>query len=334
MPVSQIIKTYLLPLSILILGIVIGYSIKEYADNTFLSLDTEIRENGNYQYINPLLQCDMGHEYISKYAISPFDSKVSDAINKEKIDNNISFASVYFRDLNNGSWFGINENEKFRPASLLKVVIMIYYFRLEEQKPGSLDKQFVYNGEDLGLIQNFKPSHQVEIGKKYSIRELIKYMIKYSDNKATAKLYEMIDGNKFINIFSTFGIHTPTNFSDQEFLTIKQYASFFRVLFNASYVRDDLSEKALSLLTQTEFRDGIKGSIPGGVDVSNKFGEVILDSGVKELNDCGIVYYPKKPYLICIMTRGDDFSKMSKSIQKISKFVYDEVDRQVKEKSI
>jgi hypothetical protein len=35
------------------------------------------------------------------------------------------------------------------------------------------------------------------------------------------------------------------------------YASFFRVLFNASYLNRKDSEKALALLTKVAFRDGL-----------------------------------------------------------------------------
>ena len=40
--------------------------------------------------------------------------------------------SFYYRDLNHGAWIGINENEKYTPSSLLKVTIMIAYFKEAE----------------------------------------------------------------------------------------------------------------------------------------------------------------------------------------------------------
>jgi hypothetical protein len=45
-------------------------------------------------------------------------------------------------------------------------------------------------------------------------------------------------------------------------------------------------------------------------------------TGERQLHDCGIVYAPGKPYLICIMTRGSDFKRLSPVIAQISKQVY------------
>ena len=46
--------------------------------------------------------------------------------------------SVYFRNLNNGPWFGIRENEGFAPASLMKISILISYLKMSETDPNLL----------------------------------------------------------------------------------------------------------------------------------------------------------------------------------------------------
>jgi hypothetical protein len=51
-----------------------------------------------------------------------------------------------------------------------------------------------------------------------------------------------------------------------------------------------------------------------------------------QLHDCGIVYYPHKPYLLCVMTRGKSSDDNSKMIAEISKLVYREVDTQLGKK--
>ncbi len=38
-------------------------------------------------------------------------------------------------------------------------------------------------------------------------------------------------------------------------------------------------------------------------------------------------YAPAKPYLVCIMTRGGEFSKLEKTIEGISKIVYEGVTK-------
>jgi beta-lactamase class A len=59
---------------------------------------------------------------------------IRDAIDSKKI----SSASVYYRDLNGGQWTGYNENEKYSPASMYKVSIMIAFMKIAESKPSIL----------------------------------------------------------------------------------------------------------------------------------------------------------------------------------------------------
>ena len=69
--------------------------------------------------------------------------------------------------------------------------------------------------------------------------------------------------------------------------------------------------------------------MPSDIQIAHKFGERgiarVGKPEQKQLHDCGIVYYPKRPYLLCVMTRGEDFDKQARIIQDISKIVYTKV---------
>ncbi len=113
-------------------------------------------------------------------------------------------------------------------------------------------------------------------------------------------------------------------------LTAKQYGTFFRILFNSSYLDYDDSEKALSLLNDSTFVQGLRAGVPTNVQVAHKFGERWdYGNSEKELHDCGIVYYPGHPYLLCVMTQGTNFDDMASAIANISRFVYMQVDNQL-----
>jgi hypothetical protein len=82
----------------------------------------------------------------------------------------------------------------------------------------------------------------------------------------------------------------------------------------------------------TEFDQGIVAGVPKGVTIAHKFGErEVVGEPEKQLHDCGIVYYPKHPYLICIMTRGSDFEKLAQGIRELSELVYKEIDEKAKQ---
>lgn len=74
-------------------------------------------------------------------------------------------------------------------------------------------------------------------------------------------------------------------------------------------------------MSQTEFKEGLNRGLPAEITVAHKFGERDLGQQ-KELHDCGIVYYPNQPYLLCVMTKGADFDDLSETIGEISKLVY------------
>ena len=66
--------------------------------------------------------------------------------------------------------------------------------------------------------------------------------------------------------------------------------------------------------------------LPNDIVVAHKFGERDLEDNTKQLHDCGVVYYPQNPYLICIMTHGQSYKSLERIIQHISGKVYKEVD--------
>jgi formylmethanofuran dehydrogenase subunit D len=82
-------------------------------------------------------------------------------------------------------------------------------------------------------------------------------------------------------------------------------------------------------MSHSYFKIGIVAGVPKDIKVSNKFGEqIIFDKNSKEiirveLHDCGIVYVPKNPYILCIMTKGKVYNDLSLAISQISKKVYE-----------
>ncbi|MBP6989161.1 serine hydrolase [Candidatus Shapirobacteria bacterium] len=87
--------------------------------------------------------------------------------------------------------------------------------------------------------------------------------------------------------------------------------------------------KNFSLLSQVEYQNAlVRGVNNPQIIISHKFGERTFEAtSERQLHDCGIVYYPEKPYLVCIMTRGQDFSKLSSAIAKLSQVIYESVSK-------
>lgn len=114
------------------------------------------------------------------------------------------------------------------------------------------------------------------------------------------------------------------------FITVKDYVSFFRVLYNSTYLDRTLSEKALELLSKSEYQDGLEAGVPEEVRVAHKFGErKFEETGERQLHDCGIVYHPIRPFLMCVMTKGKSLNDLSSVIAALTKTAYAEVDKNI-----
>ncbi len=290
-------------------------------------------QDPNYKFVSPLLLCGIS-ETKTSVEYSALRKKVDEIIASKKIDSKVTNVSVYFRDLTAGRWMGINENDKYSPASLLKVPTMIALYKFAEENPKFLDKRVVFDdGKDENINENFKPSHAIEPGKSYTIRELIGFMIKYSDNNARRLLHNNIDLSWVQEVYSDLGLGFVNSTNAVDVMSAKQYSYFFRVLYNASYISKDFSEEALATLEKSDFSGGILAGVPKGVSVANKFGEREFVSGdneisdTKELHDCGIVYTVGNPYLLCVMTKGKDFAALNDAIKAISGAVYADVTK-------
>lgn len=284
----------------------------------------ESRQQGNYQFINPLLECDQAN-FSQSASLDTLKNQISKTIDELKTKQQITFASVYYRDLNNGPWIGVNEEELFSPASLVKVPLMMTYYKMAESDPSFLQQKVTLE-KDSKINQNILPSITLSPEKTYTYEELINQMIIYSDNQAYETLQNKIDNQQLVNTYNDLGVDISKAYSDPSgnIISVKSYAAFFRILFNASYLNKTFSEKALELLSQVKYSEAlVKGINNPNIVVSHKFGERLYENtNEKQLHDCGIVYSPKRPYLICVMTRGNDFSKMSASIAKISSTIF------------
>ncbi len=321
------IMFYAIAASLFVFGFFAGFLFKSFNPSNTL-LFTQVRDKG-YEYINPLIDFESVESAGNKelYKLEHTLQTYIDGIKGERIDS----VSVYYKDLNSGAWIGIEEDEKFSPSSLFKVPVMITFYKIAEEDPSILEQKVVYKKENNIMKQNFSPEKYLEEGKEYTFDEIINQFIIYSDNTLIKTIEEKLPVDKQELIYEELGITNPYNLGEGDTMSVKEYASFFRILYNASYLNKDMSTKALKLLSQTSYTDGIKKGVPEDIKVSHKFGERDFDTdiGTKiyQLHDCGIVYHPTKPYLLCIMTRGNSFSLLEPKISEISKIVYDIVNK-------
>ncbi|TAK93940.1 serine hydrolase [Patescibacteria group bacterium] len=312
---------------VLLLALACGYFYLESRPQHKLLQEPYARSNKcPYQYINPS-RCEPATARKKKeYIVLRTD--LNELIEKEKKDGKLTSAAVYFRDLQNGPIININDQESFIPASLLKLPLMITYLKKAQDDPSLLSRKIKVAGDVGTLPQNIKPEQTAQIGQTYTIDQLLMLLITQSDNTSWKVLLGDLRKNysedDFVSTLSDLGIVDPRKRTDQQYVTVQSYAAIFRILYNSSYLSTVMSDKALKILARSDFHDGLEAGVPRELTVAHKFGEQ-KNGDEQQLHDCGVVYYPPNPYIICVMTRGYNTDELKPIIQEISQKVYDEV---------
>lgn len=294
--------------------------------------EPDICRSGVYEHLNSSLRCDTEYT-LDKSAFFRLQTVLNEYIYEQKELENASAISLFIRDLNNGPTLGIDEQEHYSPASLLKLPLLLTYLSLkEEYGPDIFERVLTYTPPADEAGQLIAPEHIIEANTPYTVEEMLRRMMIYSDNRAYLALLDYLhqlfpDRDRLLETYIDLGIVDPKDLLDQT-ITTKLYSSIFTQLFHASYLRErSNSEWALQLMTESTFEDGLRAGVPDLVEVADKFGERYgFEDGFKQLHDCGIVYFPDNPYLLCVMTRGQDIEKLKTVIAGISSLVYQEFE--------
>lgn len=291
---------------------------KSIADSS--PCDYSVARLKGYQYIRPILYADKNCESERMASIKQEISKLVDAYKSNGV---MTSASVYIRDLKQNDWISYNEQEQYNPGSLLKVAILITCLHKAETDPYFLEKEVVYDKPLLSpKIQSFPSSQSLQLGHKYTLRQVLSYMIVYSDNIAARLVSEYFSVPEYKKTFADLGLPEPDQNSPLYTINVRDYSVLMEVLYNSSYLSTVHSEFAISLLSQSDFKSGLVSGLPSSIKIAHKFGEE-GNQGMEELHDSGIVYLNDSPYIITIMTKGPDKKKLAPVIAEFSKMVFD-----------
>ncbi len=315
-----------------------GYFIDNYLTTQkmedFLKNFKPLRQKGlDYFYISPLIGIES--EESTKIGIfSDIKQDVNNNIKKYESEGKLTDEAVYFRDLNSSTWFGINEDEEFFPASLLKLTYALAAYKEDEDTHQFLNKRFLYTKEidDLNKTREAADKTALVVGQDYSVKDLIQIMITNSDNSARDAIDSIIDKKYLLQIFRLLGVKEPDPTRDF-MLSAKDYALFLRVLYGATFLNNDHSEELLKMMTKTDFSDGIVKELPTKVMISHKWGvHDFFDEKGKltgfEVHDCGIIYNGSNPYLLCIMTKGIKSEDLLSFISTTSQIIFSDLNNQ------
>lgn len=300
---------------------------KEMPQPTFL------RENPNdYKFIDPILLLKVPEDTVTPQFQS-LRQTISSYVATAQKQGKASDVSVYFRQLNNDRWVGVNATHTYAPASMLKVISLIAFLRQAQLNPALYTTNVTIPPQTPNPNNNqdfYPPADPIQIGSTYNANLLLSHMIIDSDNNA-ANAINSLTGASLNKTFNDLQIPIPGPDTPTDFISPIVYSRLFRSIYNGAYLSDVISEQSLELLSKTTFTQGLVAGVPSGTVVSHKFGERTITSPsaapIRELSDCGIIYAPNDPYLLCVMTKGTDFTKLQSIIGDISNIAWKSIQQ-------
>lgn len=224
---------------------------------------------------------------------------------------------LYFIDLKSGTEFGYNSTMSFHAASTFKLPMNLYLYLMASRGRLSLDEQLTYEERHLeggtGKLKNDPP------GSVYSVQQLARYSIVYSDNVATNILLERLGKKNVKDFMRSLGGKVV---DDEKNITCPYDL--------ALYMRDTLefsrSGKAnagllLNDLFNAEYKDRIPAPLPAGIPTANKIGTW---PPTNTYNDVAYVKHPQRPYILVMTSKETPgYGETLPVFHHISKMVYD-----------
>lgn len=308
----------ILGLGILVLAALLFISLISQADET--------KGTDNLQPISDIINPSISFSQEDELIDRQLEKEVRNIINKHKNETPLVSASVYYRNLRTGQWFVINDITRYTTASLRKIFTLITVLKQAEIEPELLGVEVTYHGE-FDYMRNVSDQTRAINGNSYTLEQLIQLVFVSSDNLAHAMIVKYLE-EKYPGILTkNLADFEMTEAYADSMISILPYAHTYETLYNASYLNEDMSRKAIEYLSSSNYDNGITAPIDPSIRIADKFGYRQHDYGnLKELHNCGIIYHPVNPYSICIMTKGQSKENQANLIRKISAKVWEEVN--------
>ena len=143
-----------------------------------------------------------------------------------------------------------------------------------------------------------------------------------SDNTATNLLLFAISPQSIADVFQSLDFPSISENEAQTYVSVKNYSSIFRSLYLSSYLSRQSSNEILNILTQTIFNDKIAALPTKDIKVAHKIGVLnSVNSNETIYTDCGIVYVPNRPYILCVFAKESE-EKAGEHMRFISNLAY------------
>lgn len=223
---------------------------------------------------------------------------------------------IYFKDLQTGATWGINERARIHAASTIKVPLVLYVNQQVADGKARMDDRVVYRPEDMtggaGILQR-----DGFPGASYSLRVLTNLSITISDNVTTNMLFRHFGKDNVGRFMRQLGgeVIFP---GGRRISTARDMGIYVEAVLDFARQHPLLGARILDDMAHSIFHVGLPGMLPDDVLVAHKEGDI---EGVA--NDVGIVF-SSRPFILSILSENvPSIDQGFEDIARISKIVYD-----------
>lgn len=220
----------------------------------------------------------------------------------------------YIFDLDKEQFLGINHQEKFPAASLIKLPIVVTAYREAERGYFDLAAEYRLREEDK-LVGNGSVYLQPE-GTIYTYRNLIKLAIEQSDNTASAVIVKALGEEKIQSTIDFLGL-SRTSYPLRQ-TTPEDIGRLLAALYQEEVLTSAHSQELIGYLSQTIFSDQIPAALPDDLVVAHKVG---FDDQI--LHDAAIIFAPQGDFVLVIMSQGDPQDQAQEVLEEATRRVWE-----------
>jgi beta-lactamase class A len=219
---------------------------------------------------------------------------------------------IALEDLRSGQKFFLREDEVFPQASTIKIAVLAELYHQNQQAlQGTSGKAKL---SDLYTVQasDLVPDSDIMGGLTPSVtkitnRDLATMMVAVSDNSATNVLIDRLGMDNVNALMDSLGLpHTrlrrkmmdlkAASEGRENISTPREMLLLLEQIYQGKVLNKEMTEDLLRVLG-THKESWLSRDLPEGLRVADKTGSL---EGVR--NNCGIIFVPNRPYLLCIMT--------------------------------
>ncbi|HWI61494.1 MAG TPA: serine hydrolase [Symbiobacteriaceae bacterium] len=218
---------------------------------------------------------------------------------------------IYLEDLHSGLTIDLDGQQPFAAAGAMTFPVALYAFALASAGQLSLETQVEYLPEDrtggTSVIQ------AAPFGSRYTVKQLCYHAVVDSDTVAWRMLYRVL-GEPAVKewLRSIGGRHAV---SGTNLASPADFALYCKYLLEFTDRQPGLAGTLVEWLKKAGNPTWAPRSLPRAVVMAHKTG-----LWPTALTDCGIVFLPRQPYLLCIMSDLTREISLGQAVDDLARF--------------